>query len=348
MSDAATPGAPGSVSVTLVTWNGLRWLPGCLASLRAQTVRPLELLVLDNGSTDGTAAWLRDALAGDPDARLVLLDHNTGYAAGHDRLLALARGEHVLLLNQDVELDAGFLDAAVRALAADPRVGAVQGLVLRLDAPGVRRAIVDTTGLVIGRDRRVTSRDQGASATGPASPRARPSGPVWGCDGPAPVLRLAALRTARLPRRGGGREILDSDFFAYKEDVDLAWRLDRLGWVAHHAPDAIAWHARGASAAASGGLLATWRHRRTVPLRARRLGWRNHQLLLVKNEPLGGFVRDLPWIARRQVGSLAWQLLLDPAVLGVVPDLVRALPAAMRKRRALAAAVARRTQARRS
>ena len=91
------------------------------------------------------------------------------------------------------------------------------------------------------RDRRVVARRQGE----PEDERDLIAGPVWGVDGPAPVYRRAALLDVREPRTGGGMEVLDEDFFMYKEDVDLAWRLRKRGWRAWYEPDALAWHARG-------------------------------------------------------------------------------------------------------
>jgi hypothetical protein len=175
------------------------------------------------------------------------------------------------------------------------------------------------------------SRGQG-EPDGPT--HARP-GPVFGADGPVPVYRRAALQDARLPRTGGGWEVLDEDFFLYKEDVDLAWRLQRLGWSAWYAPDALAWHARGAGGATGTSLGEIVRTNRSLAPRVRRLSWRNHRLTMIKNEPIGSFVRDLPWIVRREALSLGYIAIADPGTLRVVGDLARRLPGAMRKRRHL-------------
>ena len=332
MSERQTP----AVTISLVTWNGLRWLPGCLDSVADQTLDDYELLVLDNGSHDGSVEWLRARAAGDPRIALVESDVNLGFARGHNRNIELARGAAVLLLNQDVELDPGFLAATAGALLAHPDVGSVQGLVWRLEAPGVRSHVVDTTGLVMHRDRRVVSRDQLKPVPDPGSYRAAP---VWGADGPAPVYRLSALLQAREPRRGGGLEVLDEDFFAYKEDVDLAWRLQRLGWGAWFEPAARAWHARGGGDTGVSGwrdvVAANMSNRPSV----RALSWRNQRLMQLKNEELGALFRDLPWVAKREVQSWAFVIFADPRRLGVVPALLRAVPASWRKRHHLASTV---------
>ena len=170
MSERQTPAA----TISLVTWNGLRWLPGCLDSVAAQTLADYELLILDNGS-DGRQR--RVAAGSEPPATTTHRARRVGREPGlrARRTTATstrARGEAVLLLNQDVELDPGFLAAAVAALAARPRCRlAVQALVRRLEAPAVRSDVVDTTGLVMHRDRRVVSRDQLRRWTATSAPR---------------------------------------------------------------------------------------------------------------------------------------------------------------------------------
>ncbi|MFN8619336.1 MAG: glycosyltransferase family 2 protein [Chloroflexota bacterium] len=337
---SAPPTAP-RVTVSLVTWNGLRWLPGCLEALAAQDLdgglAAIELLVTDNGSADGSAAWLADELPRRfPAATLIRESRNLGYAPAHDRHILAARGDAVLLLNQDLELDPGFLRAALAVLDADPRVAAVQGRIGRLAGPGARLATLDTTGLVMARDRRVVSRGQG-EPDGPD--HARP-GPVWGVDGPAPVYRRSALSAVRLPSREGGLEVLDRDFFAYKEDVDLSWRLGRLGWRAWYAPDARAWHGRGASASISAGgagidLGSLRQARAAVPGPVKARSWGNQRLMQLKNDPLEAVLRDLLPIVRREAGSLAFAIVADRAVLRGIPRMLRGVPWALRKRRAL-------------
>ena len=324
-----------AVTVSLVTRDGMAWLPRCIDSLAAQADVDVELLVIDNGSSDGTAGWLADRLAGSPGAQLDLRPGNTGYAPAHDAHILRARTPFVLLLNQDIELDPDFLATALGVLRARPGVASVQSLVTRLGPDGARSTTIDTTGLEMHRDRRVVSRDQGRNLAAAN----RPAGPVWGADGPVPVYRRSALMAARLPGRTGW-EVLDRDFFAYKEDVDLAWRLRRLGWDAWYEPRARAWHARGASVSATPGRQGI-RRAAAAPEAVRLLSWRNQHLMQLKNDPWQDVLRDLPWIARREVLSLGLLLLGGPGRIRALFDLARHLPWAARKRRALQRAVRR-------
>ena len=160
-------------------------------------------------------------------------------------------------------------------------------------------------------------------------------GLVWGADGPAPTFRRAALLAAREPRGAGGWEILDEDFFMYKEDIDLAWRLQRLGWKAWYEPRAVAWHARGAQGPRTMSIPDIIRAGRRIPRWILIISWRNHRLMQVKNESLPELLRDLPWLLRREFLSLAFMLVVDPPRLRGIPMLLQALPGAMRKRRYL-------------
>jgi GT2 family glycosyltransferase len=215
-------------------FNGAPWLPACLASLTAQALADFELLILDNASSDNTVDLLRAYAQSDARVTLTESTQNLGFAAAHNQHISRAAGEFVLLLNQDVVLDEDFLAHACAAFEDRPRVASVQGRIRRLGASGEKTALIDSTGLVMHRNRRAVARRQGELETGADLI----AGSVWGADGPAPVYRRAALLAATMSRTGGEEEVLDEDFFMYKEDVDLAWRLRRLGWQAWYEPSA--------------------------------------------------------------------------------------------------------------
>ena len=327
--EAARDAGLPEVSVTLVTFNGERWLPDCLASLRAQTASGIELLVVDNASTDGTAALLADTIRDWPGARLTVLTENLGFAVAHDIAIAESRGRFVLVLNQDVMLEPDFVAAALPAFA-DPRVGAVQAKLLRLADRGLPLPRFDSTGLMASASRRIVSRGQGIPDDG----RYDEPGEVFGADGPAPIYRRAALDDARVPDDAGRLEVFDGSFFMYKEDVDLAWRLRLLGWRTRYEPAAVGWHARGTGA---GGQTRTdlqiIRETRRNPMWIKRLSWRNQRLIQVKNDLPDAVFAALPAIAGRELRAMAWLLVVEPQRLGALVDTARMLPSALRKRR---------------
>lgn len=323
----------GSLAVSLVTFNAMPWLAACVASVLAQSQPPEDFVVIDNGSTDGTRAWLATHLADRPATRTLHSDTNLGYAGGHNHAIATTRTDYICLLNQDVVLDEEFLGRAVRVLDADATLGAVQAKVLQLTPDLERGRIIDTTGLESTRGRWFRSRGQGHEDDGAFDA----PGKVFGADGPAPVYRRIALESVREPRRDGGSEVLDEDFFMYKEDVDLAWRLRLLQWDTAYVPDALAWHGRTAGANGALSINELIEARRAVPGWIKARSWANQRLMQVKNEVSEEALRDLPWIAWKEARALSYLALVGPGRIDSVRLLLAGLPWAVRKRRSIMA-----------
>lgn len=173
----------------------------------------------------------------------------------------------------------------------------------------------------------------------------RSPGPVWGADGPAPVYRREALTWAWLPRRGGGWEVLDEDFLLQKEEVDLAWRLQCLGWVCWYQPGALGWHARSGATSRRDSIADAVRANLSNPLELRILAWRNQRLTQLKNDEPDAVLRDLPWLVWREARQWLFVLAVDQRRLRAIPQLWRLLPLALEKRQALHAAISRRRRA---
>ena len=218
-SPGRTPGPtrPGSaVSVVIPNWNGRRWLPGCLAALAAQTRPPAEVVVVDNGSTDGSLERLAER---HPDVRVLALGRNTGFAAAANRGIEAATSEAVALVNPDAVLAPDWLERTAAALAADPGAGAVACKMVDLDDPGR----VYDAGDVLRRDGVCEQRGRFQRDDG----RFDEPGEVFAaCAGAALYRREAVLAV-------GG---FDERFFAYLEDVDLGLRLRLAGWRCRYEP----------------------------------------------------------------------------------------------------------------
>jgi GT2 family glycosyltransferase len=224
MSRAA--GRPGKVSVAIVSWNGRHHLETCLEALRGQEDPgiPWEVLVLDNGSTDGTSAWLSRH---HPWVRLVASPANLGFAAGNNRLVELAAGDAVALLNNDTRPRPGWLSALVEALAAaPPDVAAISGLIL------------DWEGRRLDFARGILTFDGHAFQLGFRRPLAEVELPAPGTELPFPCGGNVLLRRESFRAAGG----FDADYFAYLEDVDLGWRLWAGGERVVFAPEAVVHH----------------------------------------------------------------------------------------------------------
>jgi len=218
------------VHAIVVTHAGAAWLPDCLRALAAQEAcARLELVVVDNGSSDGTSALLRKEF---PSVAVLRLPENQGYARGNNAGLrrALAAGaDFAALVNDDVEVEPGWLQALLDAAAAHPEAGLFCGTLL---FRGEER--VNSTGVVLDAFGRARDRDFGQRR----SAVVREDGPVAGVTGGAALIRTALLRRTGL---------FDPGYFAYYEDVDLSLRAAREGSLCWYAARAVARHRFGAT-----------------------------------------------------------------------------------------------------
>jgi GT2 family glycosyltransferase len=247
-----------NVSVIVVTWNGLHVLRPCVAALAEQTL-PHELVVVDNGSDDGTDAWLREHA---PHVKIVALDRNLGFAGGNNAGMRAASGDALVLLNNDTIPPPDFLHQLVAPLD-DPEVGSVAGVLTFAHQPD----LVASAGIAVGRD--ALHRDLWALK--PVDELPTEPIEIFGASGGAVCYRRAALEEAGL---------FDEGYFAYLEDADLAWRLRLHGWRCVLAPQARVRHVYSATSGQGSPfkqrLLARNRLRliaRCVPLRMLRAHW---------------------------------------------------------------------------
>jgi GT2 family glycosyltransferase len=226
--DSETPQlVPGLVSVIVVNWNGMAYLPECLDSVCKQDYSRKELIVVDNGSTDGSRDWLRAHSA--RWGRLIELKSNTGFAGGVNAGIRASVGEYVALLNNDAVAEPGWISEMIAA-AADPEVGMVASKILFYD----RKSIIDKVGHLFYPDG--LNRGRGAGEVD--------SGQFDRCtdilfpDGCAALYRRRMLHTTGL---------FDEDFFAYGDDADLGLRACWQGWHCTYAPMARVYHRHSSS-----------------------------------------------------------------------------------------------------
>ncbi len=215
-------------TVVVVNYNGRRYLADCLTALERQTVprHRYEILLIDNGSHDGSTEFVR---AHFPGVRAIALSRNLGFTGANNLGFRLARGRHVVLLNNDTRVAADWL-AALIAAADGERVGGVTARLLFRDEPGV----VNSTGLVLYRDGRGGDRH----LRQPDGPATREPAEVFGGCGASLLLTRELLDDL---------EGFDPALFMYYEDLDLAWRARLRGWRFVYAPAAVVEHVCGGS-----------------------------------------------------------------------------------------------------
>ena len=225
------------VSIIIPNYNGQRFLDTCLGALQRQTYPQglVEAILVDDASTDDSVAWVRERY---PQVKVVELRHNSGLAAGCNAGARAANGDLLVMLNNDTEPEPGWLAALVDVAEGNPDAGTVASKMLLFD----RRDTLHNAGDVMGangipRNRGVWEVDRGQYDDDTR---------VFGGCGGGVAYRRAAWEAA------GG---FDERLFMYLEDVDLAWRLQLLGWQARFAPAARLYHHLSAT---GGGVLASY------------------------------------------------------------------------------------------
>jgi GT2 family glycosyltransferase len=214
------------ISVVVVNWNRKELLRACLASVARQTGVDFETIVVDNGSTDGSAELAEEEFG----ARVIRNAQNRGFCAANNQGIAAARGDFIALLNNDAEAEPGWLAALHRVCGARPDVGMAASKVLVWEDP--RR--IDKAGHLIFPDGQNRGRGSGALDQGQYD---REEEVLWpdGC--------AAMYRKSMLDRIGG----FDEDFFAYGDDAELGLRARIAGWRCVYTPLAVVRHHRGST-----------------------------------------------------------------------------------------------------
>lgn len=241
---------------------------------------PASITVVDNASTDDTLSICKDF----PQVTVLPQPTNRGFAGGHNIGMAHGHADYVLVVNPDVALDVHYLEQLVAFAEATPNVGAFVGIVHRPNGT------VDTTGLHVARSRVV--RDRTTVSTQPEK--------IFGVSGAVALYRRQALHAVAV-----AGHFFDEQFFAYKEDVQLAWRLQWAGWEAYCVPTAHAVHGRAVGAGMP---------RSTRNTERRYLSYRNHLLLYPSVERLATWLPDVWCIAPAETLRLFYLLVTDARV----------------------------------
>jgi hypothetical protein len=261
------------ISVIVLNYNGRGFLNGCLTSLASQTYSDFEVIVVDNGSRDGSPEYIEENY---PWVRLAKNDENLGFAGGTNVGIRAAKGEFVITLNNDSRADSRFIEELIKPMA-DPEVGVCAAKMLFPDGR------INSAGICISRsgaawDRGMFEPDRGQYEFVEE---------VFGACAGAALYRREMLDEIGL---------FDEDFFLYLEDVDLAFRARLAGWKCIYVPGARVIHHHGGTAGVGSDLAVYYGNRNIV--------W-----YPIKDFPFRLLITSLPFIVARNLAVVPYYAL---------------------------------------
>lgn len=301
------------VSVAILNWNGRKFLSECIDSILAQTHLDVELIVVDNASSDDSVDFIKAMYEGA--LRLVENETNVGFSRGMNQAIAIASAEYIMPLNFDVIMEPDFVAQMVAAAEADPKIGSVSGKLLRFNETGKTR-VIDSTGHVIHKNRYVVNRGEDQLDAGQFDAPDE----IFGTCGAASLYRREMIEDIIWQD-----EFYDESFFIMLEDVDVDWRAQLRGWRCVYSPAAVAYHYRGATDSGKSRLI-------------QRHYYKNRYLTIWKNDFWVSWLKHLPQILLMDLYLNIDILFTSPiALVQAWGDLIRLMPLTIRKRKAIKA-----------
>lgn len=297
MTSVGCAPAPAPVAVVVVTHRAAEDIAGCLASVAASQPQPLEVLVVDCASGDGTVDEAQSAGAELFDAarfRLIGLRENRGYTGGMNLGIEASRAPWILSLNADARPEVDFVALLLERAQTSSRTGAVTG---RLVRPGSEPRRLDACGMRLLPSWRHLDRGSGEIDRG-QYPRAAA---VFGATGAASLFRRRALEDVAIDG-----QVFDEDFHSFREDAELCFRLQERGWQVLYEPRARATHRR----------TSTPERRSEMPAFVNRHAVKNRYLLRAYHQTLRNlFVTFVP-TTLRELGIVIWIIVRERSSLG--------------------------------
>jgi GT2 family glycosyltransferase len=276
------------ISIVIVNFNRKELLKKCLDSVKEQNIHDFQIIVVDNGSSDGSLELVSEY----SEVLLIKNSQNVLFCKAYNQGIDACGGEYILCLNNDVRLEKNYLSEALSAIDLDRKIGMVSGKIMRED-----RRTIDSTGLFLGRSRKAVERGYDKKDKGQYDN----PGYVFGVSGACAFFKKSFLQDIK-DRNG----CFDERFGMYYEDLDLCWRGQKRGWKAYYNPKAVAYHVRAATAISISDK--KWPNIFYLSDNLRRMYIRNRYLCMKKNDSLRGVLLNLPFILFYEI-KLWWFLL---------------------------------------
>jgi GT2 family glycosyltransferase len=303
------------ISTVILNWNGKEYLRPCLQSVKEQTYPNIEIILVDNASTDGSIEYIKNVF---PDLRLIINPKNMGYGAGNNRGIEGARGRYIFVLNSDTEIEKRCVEALWNCIETDHKIGVTTPKILLYD----QRDIIDAAGLTIYPDGLSIGRGRLESQE-----KYNQKEEVFFGSGCASLYRREMFEEIGL---------FDADFFAYAEDTDLGWRARLSKWKTYYVAEAVVYHHHSKKFGTYSSMKAFLVERNRIWV-----AWKNFPLPMLSLWPFYTlwryFYQGLGAVVGRgasgKFGRESSPLLLIPILIKAYLSGLRGLPEIIRKRK---------------
>jgi GT2 family glycosyltransferase len=348
------------VSIIILGYNSKKYLKWCLDAVFSQSYPNLEIIYVDNDSDDGSLEFVEQNYCSKiiktkeqknkRTIKIIRNNKNFGYAGGQNIGIKNSSGEFILCLNPDIILDKDYIKNIITLFSKNSKIGAATGKLFKFKLKDVytdnlfqlsrtlgqksdnnliieKTNIIDSCGLKIFKSHRVIERGGGKIN----NEQYRQQEQIFGVSGAAPIFKKIALEKIKF-----NEQYFDEDFFAYKEDIDISFRLLHSGFESWFEPKAKGWHHRWETGTKEkekfSNLLKRRGQRRKI---INYLSYRNHLCFLFKNEFLSNLILYSPWIFAYEFKKLAFGLFLDKYLLYGFWDFLKTLALTLGKRNAI-------------
>jgi GT2 family glycosyltransferase len=323
------------LSIQLVVRNEEKYLPFLLASLKRQTFKDFEIICIDNASTDKTEEIIKKELDGSGIKYTILKnEENIGFSGGHNQAYKISSSPYILLQNADMFLMPDCLQKMVEFLDIHTSAVAIAPRLMRWNFERARAAQmngsepvdaakegftsqVDSIGITLFRNRRALewlTKQEWAKDSESKEIRNlydKPVKEVFGISGALAMYRKKTLDGIVSTEEN----IFDSTFHSYKEDLDLAYRLQNAGHISYVLLDVVAYHDRSSAGPENLGDISALKNKKRQSYFTRFYSYKNHLKTLYKNEYWQNFLMDFPFIFWYEFKKFGYLLIKDPRIL---------------------------------
>jgi GT2 family glycosyltransferase len=296
-----------TVGINILVFNHSEYVERCIESVLGQTYPSIKIMVMDNNSSDNSVDIVRESFSQIP---ITINENNIGFASGHNRAAKMLKTFYFMPLNPDVFMTPTFVEELVNAIESGEDIGMAGGKLLRPDRS------IDSIGLALHKNRKNYEIGSGEIDNKQYDNKHFIFGPL----GAAPLYKMDMLEDISIDG-----EYFDEDFFAYREEVDLAWRAQLKKWKCIYSPKAIALHVHAYNK----------KTRNRQPKFNRYLQFRNRYFMIIKNDNIWDIMRHLIPILAYEIMAFVFAVLREPFLLRAYFDVILKLKRIIKKRKTI-------------